>query len=104
MNKHEQRRKICDSWYHQKWFRIILIIVGLDMIFLGFAFVFNMDIVGILTMIPGWLRILGGILYVLCASFMVHYALSYNLIKRNTRFICQHCGHETIESNTINGE
>tara|TARA_B100001167_G_C16705139_1_gene273607 strand:- start:32 stop:253 length:222 start_codon:yes stop_codon:yes gene_type:complete len=73
------------------------------MILLGLAFVFNMDVIGILTVIPDWLRIVGGVLYVVCASFMVHYAISYRIVRKDINLVCQHCGHEITED-TKNGE
>lgn len=91
--KHTQRRKICDSWYHQSWFRILLIIVAVDMIVLGAAFTLGLDIMSLLGEIHIGLRALGGAAYVLVALFIIHYAMSYSNMKKETFLVCQHCAH-----------
>lgn len=93
----EKRRKICDSWYHQTWFRIILVIVGIDMIVLGFSFAIGIDIMSLAPNIIPVLRVVFGIMYILVALFIVHYALGYEHIKKRTHFVCHHCGHPDNE-------
>ena len=97
MTQHTQQRKICDSWYHQRWFRILLIIVGVDMIILGGTFVMGIDLVSIVTGIHVVWRILGGLAYVLVALFIIHYALLYSTIREKSYLLCQHCAHVAIE-------
>lgn len=94
MKKHAQQRKICDSWYHQRWFRILLVIVGIDMILLGGTIMFNLDFISLLEKVPTFVNVIGGIAYMLVAIFIIHQAMSYNSLHRNTHFICQHCAHE----------
>ncbi|MFT6829625.1 MAG: hypothetical protein ACJAV6_000458 [Candidatus Paceibacteria bacterium] len=88
----KKQRKICDSWYHQRWFRILLVIVGVDMIVLGVTFALGLDII---SLIEGHiiLRVLGGLAYVVVALFIIHYAMSYSRIRRNEFLLCQHCAH-----------
>lgn len=93
MKKNNQQRKICDSWYHQKWFRVLLIIVAVDMIFLGVAFSIGLDIMSLVQGIGMIWRIIGGIAYVVVALFIIHYALSYTRLRTETYLVCQHCAH-----------
>ncbi|MCI5050714.1 MAG: hypothetical protein MRY57_00175 [Candidatus Pacebacteria bacterium] len=93
-HKHPKRRKICDSWYHQRWFRILLIVVAVDMIMLGGAFALGLDVLSMLGEIHIILRVLGGAMYVLVALFIIHYAMSYREMKKETYFVCHHCAHD----------
>ncbi|MFT7328098.1 MAG: hypothetical protein ACI870_000276 [Crocinitomicaceae bacterium] len=93
MKKHTQRRKICDSWYHQRWFRILLVIVAVDMIMLGGTVMFGLDFLSLLDKIPIFINIIGGLAYILVAVFIIHQALSYSSLHKNTHFVCQHCAH-----------
>ena len=88
-----QHKKLCDSWYHQKWFRIVLVIVGLDMVVLGAAIALNLDILSFIQNINSVVRIIGGFAYVLVAMFVIHYALSYEKLKKETYLVCRHCVH-----------
>ena len=92
--KHTQRRKICDSWYHQGWFRILLIVVAVDMIVLGAAFALGLDVMSLLGDIHVVLRTLGGLAYVLVALFIIHFAMSYRNMKKETFLVCHHCAHQ----------
>jgi hypothetical protein len=91
--KHIQKRKICDSWYHQGWFRILLIIVAVDMIFVGVTFGFGLDIMSLLGDVHIVIRVIGGLAYVLVALFVIHYAISYKKMKKEIFLVCQHCAH-----------
>ena len=93
MKKHAQHRKICDSWYHQKWFRTLLVIVGLDMVVVGVAFALGLDILSFIQNFPTILRIIGGLAYVVVAGFIIYYALSYNRFHKESYLVCQHCAH-----------
>lgn len=97
----EKRRKICDSWYHQGWFRIILVIVGIDMIVLGFGFVIGVDMMLLAPKIPVIARVIFGGMYILVALFVVHYALAYEKIKKESHFVCQHCAHPTEDEKEV---
>ena len=92
-HKHHKRRQVCNSWYHQLWFRVLLVVVGVDMIILGGTLAVDIDIISFTLSIPMWLRIVGGVAYILVALFIIHYALSYQQMKRDLHFVCQHCGH-----------
>ena len=89
-------RKICDSWYHQRWFRILLVIVAIDMILLGAAFAFGVNITTLIDTTHPLLRVLGGIAYILVAIFIIHHATSYERMKKKTYFVCQHCALEEV--------
>jgi DMSO/TMAO reductase YedYZ heme-binding membrane subunit len=93
MKEHTQQRKICDSWYHQKWFRILLIIVAVDMIFLGVSFAIGLDIIGLIQGMGTVWRVIGGLAYISVALFIIHYAMSYGRLQKETYFVCQHCAH-----------
>lgn len=92
--KHTQRRKICNSWYHQSWFRILLVIVAVDMIVLGVTFAIGLNVMSFLGEINIILRTIGGAAYVLVALFVIHYSMSYTSIKKEAYLVCQHCAHE----------
>jgi len=93
MEKHAQHRKICDSWYHQKWFRILLVLVGIDMIVLGIVFALGLDILSFVQGFPALLRVLGGLAYIVVASFIIYYAVSYKKFHKESYLVCQHCAH-----------
>ena len=88
-----KRRKICDSWYHQRWFRILLVIVGVDMIILGGTFALGIDVISLVEGIHVIWRVIGGLAYILVAIFIIHQALSYNKLRQNISLVCQHCAH-----------
>jgi len=89
-------RKICDSWYHQRWFRVLLIIVAIDMIVLGITFALGLDVI---SLIEGYavLRVIGGLAYVIVALFIIHYSMSYSRIRKEEFLLCQHCAHVELE-------
>lgn len=89
----KKRRQVCNSWYHQKWFRVILVLVGIDMFVLGFAFAANIDIFKIIPEINIVFHIIGGFMYMVVASFIIHYAFDYRQLKKKSHFVCNHCGH-----------
>lgn len=88
-----KRRRVCNSWYHQTWFRILLVVVGVDMMILGATFAVGIDIVSFVNSFDTWLRVVFGIAYISVALFIIHYALSYQQMKRDAHFVCHHCGH-----------
>lgn len=93
MNNTQKRRKICDSWYHQKWFRFILVIVGIDIFILGFTIAAGVDIFTFLSEMHLVLKIVIGFLYILVASFIIHYAIDYEDIRNKAHFTCHYCGN-----------
>ena len=93
--KQSRHRKICDSWYHQSWFRVLLVIVGVDMIILGGAVAVGLDIVSVLESLPAFVRVIGGLAYIVVALFIIHYAMSYRSIKKEAYLLCQHCAAQT---------
>ena len=97
MKNKPQQRKICDSWYHQRWFRILLVVVAVDMIFLGVSFAIGLDLISFIQGIGTIWRIIGGTAYILVALFVIHYALSYKQLQKETYFVCQHCAHAKKE-------
>lgn len=99
MEQSLKHRKICQSWYHRTWFRIILVIVGIDMIVLGASLILGFDLLTLLVGIHMMWRIIGGIAYILTASFILHYAFSYRHFRKKHAFVCQHCAHHTEEKN-----
>ena len=95
-------RKICDSWYHQRWFRILLIIVAIDMILLGSSFAFGIDITTLTDTTHPLLRVIGGLAYILVAIFIIHYATSYEKMKKKNYLVCQHCAMESAPEHDHN--
>lgn len=93
MKLREKKRKICDSWYHQKWFRVILVLVGIDMFMFGFALAARIDIISLIPKLNIIFHFIFGFLYMLVASFIIHYAFDYKNFKKNSHFVCCHCGH-----------
>lgn len=101
MKDHMKRRKICTSWYHQTWFRVVLIIVGFDLVILGFAFAIGIDLVAITNHFSPIVRIVFGLMYVLAALFLIHYSLAYNKIKSMSHLVCHHCLHAACEDDSL---
>jgi hypothetical protein len=97
MKKHTKNRKVCDSWYHQKWFRVLLVVVAIDMIVLGATFGLGLDIMNLIGDFHPLLRIIGGIAYIIVALFIIHYAMSYQSLKKQTYLVCQHCAHSNSQ-------
>lgn len=93
MENIEQQRRICDSWYHQRWFRILLVIVGIDMILLGATFIMGTRLISLIGGINPIIRMIGGIGYVLISLYIIHHAMSYRSTKKETYLVCQHCAH-----------
>ncbi len=93
MNNREKRRKICDSWYHQRWFRAILVIVGIDIFIFGFLLASGLDILSFLTEMGLIVKIIVGFLYILVASFVIHYAIDYENVRNRAHFTCHYCGY-----------
>lgn len=89
----KKRPKICDSWYHQKWFRFILVLVGIDMIILGFSFIISFDIMTVISQMSIIFHIIFGFMYILVALFIIHFALDYEKLKKESHFVCYHCGY-----------
>ena len=89
----KKKRKVCNSWYHQKWFRFILVLVGIDMFIFGFAFAARIDIFTLIPKLNIIFHFIFGFLYMLVASFIIHYAFDYKKFKKNSHFVCHYCGH-----------
>ncbi len=98
MNTHNHsHRRLCRSWYHQGWFRVLLVIVGIDMIILGFAFAVGLNIFELVPNFALVLRLVFGVAYMLVAIFIIHYALSYKKMKQEVCFVCHDCAHDQKE-------
>ena len=96
MKKIHRHKKACSSLYHRWWFRFILIIVGMDMFILGFSFAIGFDIISYIPTTNLYFNLIVGFLYMLVASFVIHYAFDYHNFKRRTHLVCHHCG-QSIE-------
>lgn len=67
-----------ESWYHHRWFRILLIIVSIDMIFLGATFALGLNVLVIFEGVVSTVaRAIIGILYIIVASYILSHATSY---------------------------
>ncbi len=86
-----KRRKICDSLYHRRWFRVLLLVLGFDMLSLGFSFALGLDFLSFASHFPVPLRVGFGMLYLLGALFLVHYALGYRELTQKHSLVCRHC-------------
>lgn len=91
MKEQPKHRKICDSWYHQRWFRVLLVIVGLDMVVVGIALAFGLDILSFIQEFHVGLRVFMGLAFVVIAGLIIYFALSYNKVKKEVHLVCQHC-------------
>ncbi len=97
MSRKFKKEKRCGSWYHQSWFRVLLILVSLDMIFFGAAISLNIDVFGFINKFHSTLRVLGGLAYILIALMIIHFAVSYKRIKKESYLLCQNCGDECMK-------
>ena len=91
MKKSKEFKKVCNSWYHQRWFRILLIIVGVDMIVFGVLFGLGINVWQFVLYAPSVVRLLGGLMYVLVALYLIHHAMSYQTMKEKMNLVCHHC-------------
>ncbi len=97
--KNQVPNRVCDSWYHHRWFRVILIIVALDMIVLGISFALGYDAVLFFAGITGpVIRAIIGIMYVLVAVFILKETMSYQKNKSEQDLVCQHCLSKEVTS------
>ena len=95
MNKKNSIRRICNSWYHHKWFRIILLLVGVDMLILGFSFALGYNALVFFVGITGvTVRAIIGIAYILVAGYIIKHAVSYRRSTKKAYLLCQHCTEE----------
>jgi len=95
MNKKSSIRRICNSWYHHKWFRVLLLLVGIDMFILGFSFALGINVLVFFEGITGTIvRALIGIIYVMVAGYIIKHALHYKRNMMESYLLCQHCTEE----------
>ncbi len=87
----KKRKKVCDSLYHNKLFRFMLVLVGIDMITLGFSFALGFDFLSLSSHLSIPFRVIFGMMYVLVALFIVHYALAYRDFLKKSHLVCHHC-------------
>lgn len=96
--KHELKNKRrCDSWYHHRWFRILLLLVGIDMFILGFVFALGYNPLVFFVAITGpFLRALIGIAYVVVSGYIIKHSLSYSKMVSERHLVCEDClyGHD----------
>jgi len=81
----------CRSLYHEWWFRVILIIVSIDMIVFGFAYAIGINFFEFLPEPSIFVRALIGFLYVLSALAILHYVFEYERMKEGITYICYKC-------------
>lgn len=93
-----KHKRICNSWYHQTWFRILLLLVALDMLLLGVALVVNFDIVRLLSQTPVLAKIVIGVLYIMISLWMIVTVVSYQKHKKRTYLLCRHCIHQHVHT------
>jgi len=75
--ENSEQHTIHHSWYHERWFRVLLVIVGFNMVILGFTIILNPDLLSFVQKVHSAIRIIAGLAYILVASFVIYYALSY---------------------------
>jgi hypothetical protein len=84
--------KICNSWYHHRWFRFVLLLVGINMLILGISFALGIDPIVLFASIKNaFARILIGAAYILVAAFVIRESISYESMREETHLVCQHC-------------
>jgi hypothetical protein len=95
-----KKKKSCSSLYHHKWFRVLLVLVGIDMFILGFLFAADIDISTVIPKMHIIFHLIFGFMYMLVSSFIIHYALDYRKIKERSHFVCYECGSiNVLDSN-----
>ena len=65
---------------------------------LGFCYAIGFDLISLLPKLGLVLRAIFGLMYVLVAFFIIHYAIAYEKIKKEYSFVCHHCGHKQKDS------
>ena len=92
--QHYQIRKgytHCRSLYHHPWFRILLVLVSIDMIVLGFCYAIGINVFSLLPQPALILRIIIGFLYIISALAVIHYVFEYERMKEGISYICYKC-------------
>ncbi len=86
-----KKRRVCNSLYHKWWFRLMLIVAGMDLFVLGFGFALGLDMVSFMPHTNVYFNLVVGLFYMLVASFIIHYAYDYHHFKKQHVFVCQYC-------------
>ncbi len=94
--KHNQGRRVCNSLYHKWWFRLILIVAGMDLFVLGFGFALGLDILSFIPHTNIFFNFFIGLFDMLVASFIIHYAYDYHRFKKQYVFVCHYCANQNI--------
>ena len=91
-------RRICNSWYHHKWFRVLLVFIGIDLFILGVTFALGINLLVFFAGITGAIiRVIFGILYILIAGYLIKHGLYYKKATQESYMLCQHCAHQMEE-------
>jgi|GEM_PF-2556999 len=99
------QRKVCDSWYHHRWFRMVLLLVGVDMLVLGVGFAVGINPIVLLAGVTNIIvRGIIGIAYVLVAGYLIKHSLSYEQLVKETNLACQHCLHQHEHDEVTSGK
>lgn len=92
MKNKQERKKRCTSWYHHGWFRVVLLLVGIDMFIIGIVFALGANPLIFFVGITGpILRAILGALYVLVSIYIIKYSLSYQKMVTVRHLVCEHC-------------
>ncbi len=98
--KKDIQEHVSESWYHQKWFRVVLIIVGIDMILLGSVFILDLRIIGVIASVYPLFRVAVGFGYILTALFIIYHSLSYEKFHEEMHEISNKVSGEKLEKTT----
>ncbi len=89
MKKKQSLYSRCESWYHQKWFRIVLVFIAIDMFILGFSFAIGVNVLVFFAGIVGTItRAIIGILYVMVAGYILNHTLHYKRHIKEHHLVC----------------
>jgi hypothetical protein len=68
-----------------------MVLVALDIIFVGWAAVFGYDVFNLLIDAQLWVRILVAVLYSIAALFIIYHTLSYGRLMKKRDHVCYRC-------------
>ena len=82
------------SWCYHLWFRILMVLVALDIIVLGWASVFGYNFFDLLVEAQLWLRIVVAVIYSLAALFIIYHTISYGKLMKKRDHVCYRCASQ----------
>ncbi len=95
----KRKGRRCRSYYHNHFVRNAIMIFGIFVFLLGFAFALGVNVFRYIPNTNVYFNLIIGFIYMLAGSFIIHFTFDYFRLKREIPLICHHCGEEIFEEN-----